>query len=121
MQNTNPSGKSLSELIKDADSKGVHIVLVGCEDDVTKHAELIAKMGKKHEIEIVCIKDLSLSDQEKVNQLQTEKAERNKAFENPPIPIKNYHEHLPEISLKRDDMNKQWYEKFAKGKKRRKF
>jgi hypothetical protein len=120
MENTNPSGKSLSELIEETDKKGIKLIIIEDEGAGLKHAELIARMSKKHEIMIIGMGDLPQADQDKINQDKI--IQKNKEmFAPPPIPIRNYHEHLPEIHIKRDDMNKQWYEKFAKGKKRRKF
>jgi len=120
MENTNPSGKSLAELIEETDKKGIHIVLLEDEGAMLKHAELIASMTKKHEILIVNIGDLPQADQDKINVDKI--IQKNKEiFGPPPIPIRMLSEPLPDIQIKRDDMNKQWYEKFAKGKKKRKF
>jgi len=121
MENTNPSGKSLSELIEETDKEGIKLIIVEDEGSMLKHAELIATMSKKHKILIVGMGDLLQADQEKIN---TDKIiQKNKEiFANPPTRyICQNTEPLPDIKIKRDDMNKQWYEKFAKGKKRRKF
>ena len=121
MENTNPSGKSLSELIEETDKEGIKLIIVEDEGSMLKHAELIATMSKKHKILVVGFGDLLHADQEKIN---TDKIiQKNKELFGPE-PIRIVCENtlpLPDIKIKRDDMNKQWYEKFAKGKKRRKF
>jgi len=122
MENTNPSGKSLSELIKVADEKQVLLVIVGVGAETGKNAELYVKMKEKPDrVMLVNEEELLEDDRKKLGEGKGLEFFRKDVFAPEPIPFKNYHEHLPEIHIKRDDMNKQWYEKFAKGKKRRKF
>lgn len=120
MQNTNK--KPLSELIKEADEKRVLLVIVGAGAETGKHADLYAKMKEKPDrVMLVNEEDLLEEDRKKLGEDKGLELFRKDAFLPEPIPIKNYHEPIPEIKIKKDDMKKEWYEKFVKGKKGRKF
>lgn len=124
MQNTNPTGtgttKSISEHIEAAKAKGYEVIVIGAGEEM-KHAAAGAEMAillermSKLKNHIVIIEDIDkiLSEEQQKKNMEV--------FQRPPIPIRMLSEPLPEITLRKDDMNKQWYEKFAKGKKKRKW
>lgn len=103
----------VSKLIEEAKIKGQEVIIIGSGD--SGKAELMALMARIDDIKdtVIVVND--------INKLLEDK-KKNPVFERPPIPIINTHEPLPEIKLRRDDMNKQWYEKLSpSGKKRRKW
>lgn len=114
MENNKPTGTTehISKLIEEAKQKGHEVIVIGSGDSGRLSAEAIMAMVKDKNNAIIVIEDIDKVFEDK---------KKNPAFERPPIEIKMLSEPLPEIKLRRDDMNKQWYEKFAKGKKKRKW
>jgi len=68
----NITGKTFSDIIKEAESKGIQIVLLEAGAEIGEYAELIANMSKKADILLVPIDKLPLEDQAKIQRVPTE-------------------------------------------------
>lgn len=67
------TGKSFSNIIKEAEEKGLQVVLIGAGAEIGKHAELIAKMSKNKSVLLVPIADLPQEDQDRIQAVTVEK------------------------------------------------
>jgi len=66
------SGKSFSDIIKEAEEKGLQVVLVGAGAETGKHAALLATMSKNKSILLVPIAELPQEDQDKIKPVPIE-------------------------------------------------
>ena len=66
------TGKKFSDIIKEAETKGIQIVLLEAGAEIGKYAELIATMSKRTDVIIVPIDNLSTEDQAKIQRIPTE-------------------------------------------------
>lgn len=120
MENTNPTGKSLDELMKEAEEKNIKIAIIGADGIGESARVILEKMMMKEKIILVNIGDLSDDDQKKV-------AEMNLQPINPEPPLKYVaRPKMEDIELKpyQDELfrgdNSHWHKNLPNGKKRKK-
>jgi hypothetical protein len=112
MENTNPTGKSISELVKLAEEQQAQLLIIGSGNDEIKQAELIAKLKGKGALLIVSAQDLTEEDRKKIEEADI----KPNSFERPALPITKLHEMpLPEIFV--EDEKKTFFGGFNKRKK----
>lgn len=114
MENTNPTGKSISELVKLADEQKAQLLVIGPGNDEVKQAALIAKLEGKGKLLIVSINDLNEEDRKKINEKMDEPKEN--PFENPPLPFTNRIIELPKIEYAPDFDNSKPFHGFKRKK-----
>lgn len=89
--------KSISEYLKEAEDKGLTVVIIGADSEDGKHVKL-AKFIIDNPEKFMVIPLDNLSNDDKVKLEAVNKKED--PFGNPPIPFKNYApEPLPDIKL----------------------
>lgn len=115
MEFTNPDKKSLNEIMEIAGAGKKVVVVIGSGET----GSLAEKVLRDPNMMAVRIENLKLEDQISINNQGKEKKEN--PFENPPIPINNYRQDIPEIKITKDDLNKKWYDNVPKRKKKKRF
>ena len=82
--------KTIQECIKEADQKGMQLIIVGAGAGIGKHAELLARMKSKSDVMIVPVGDLTEEDQKKLDSKENMPIQEIIPYRASPIDLKAF-------------------------------
>lgn len=110
MEFTNPNKQSFKDIMKMADEQNMVIVVIGSGET----GSMVEKVINNPKMLAIRMENILEEDQKKFSE--------KKPLEAPSFPIKNYRVDFPEVvAVRKDDLNKKWYDDIVNKKKKRKF